>query len=147
MRALAVPLLASCAVAWAVALLLGAFASPRAQAGGALTVVATTTQTADLVREVGGSRVRVRGLLPPNADPHEHEVTAGDVSALAAARLVVRSGGDVDRWLLDARDAARGDAPLLDLGRSARLHGDDPHWWQDPRNVLRAVPAIRAALT
>jgi ABC-type Zn uptake system ZnuABC Zn-binding protein ZnuA len=25
--------------------------------------------------------------------------------------------------------------------------GDDPHWWQDPRNAVRAIEAIRAELT
>src|SRR4051812_5370428 len=146
MRALAVPLLTACALAWGVALALGAFASPREPAGGTL-VVATTTQVADFVREVGGSRVRVRELLAANADPHEHEVTPGDVSALGGARLVVRSGLEVDGWLLDARSAARSTAPLVDLSRSVRLHRADPHWWQDPRNALRAVRTVSAALT
>ena len=27
-----------------------------------------------------------------------------------------------------------------------RIRGDDPHWWQDPRNGERAVAAIGAAL-
>src|SRR5207248_1220184 len=73
--------------------------------------------------------------------------TPGDVAALGRARVVVRSGGDVDAWLLDGGGASRSRAPVVDLSRSVRLHGDDPHWWQDPRNAVRAVEAVRAALT
>jgi zinc/manganese transport system substrate-binding protein/manganese/iron transport system substrate-binding protein len=35
-----------------------------------VTVVATTTQVADFVRNVGGRRVDVHQILHPNADPH-----------------------------------------------------------------------------
>ena len=147
MRALLLPLAAVCALAVGLALAVGVVAGSSSRADGRLTVVATTTQVADLVRQVGGDRVQVRGLLAPNANPHEHEVTPGDVTALGRAAVVVRSGGEVDHWLVDALDAAGGDARLVDLSRRVRLDGDDPHWWQDPRNAVRAVAAIRGALT
>ena len=109
-------------------------------------VVATTTQAAELVREVAADRVRVRGVLAPNSDPHDYEVRPGDVKALARASLVVRSGGDLDEWLAGAIDSAGADAPVLDLLETAGPEGGDPHWWQDPRRAERAVEAIGAAL-
>jgi zinc/manganese transport system substrate-binding protein len=134
---------ALCALAWALALGVGACASGRgAGATGRLEVVATTPQVGDLVRAVGGERVRLTQLLARNADPHEHELRPSDAEALARARVAVRSGGDVDTW---ARDAP-GRAPLALLDHVAR-RGDDPHWWQNPRNAIRAVAAIRDALT
>jgi zinc/manganese transport system substrate-binding protein len=118
--------------------------------GGTLTVVATTTQAADLVRDVGGPRVRVVGLLAPNADPHGYEVRPDDVKALVDAALVVRSGGDVDGWLQSAVEASGTDAPTVTLLRAARVRRVDghvdPHGWQDPRNGIRAAAALRAAL-
>ena len=39
--------------------------------GSELTVVATTTQVADFVGNVGGERVDVHGILGTNADPHD----------------------------------------------------------------------------
>lgn len=113
-------------------------------AGGRVRVVATTTQTADLVRNVGGDLVSVRGLLAPNADPHEYEVRPHDVRALADADLVVRSGGEVDAWLDQAIDASGTDAPVVTLGAGGAT--SDPHWWQDPRQAERAVGEIRDAL-
>ncbi len=148
MRSLLPSLLVACALAWGVAFALGAAGERRSAAtgGGRLDVVATTTQAADLVRQVGGAGVRVTGLLPANAEPHDHEVSPGDVTALARAGVVVRSGGEVDHWLEDAIGAARGHGPVLDLSRHVRLRGEDPHWWQDPRNAVRAVGAIGDAL-
>jgi ABC-type Zn uptake system ZnuABC Zn-binding protein ZnuA len=115
-------------------------------AAGRLTVVATTTQAADLVRNVGGDDVEVIGLLAANADPHEYEVRPRDTQALADADLVVRSGGEADEWLDEAIEGAGADAPVLTLIDHVRRTGDDPHWWQDPRNAVRAVGAIERAL-
>jgi ABC-type Zn uptake system ZnuABC Zn-binding protein ZnuA len=122
---------------------------------GALAVTATTTQVADLVRNVGGRQVDVHQILEPNTDPHEYEVRPGDVKAVADSKLVIASGGDVDAWLADATDAAAAQDRVVELidhvrtrtGREAGQHGDlDPHWWQDPRNGVRAVAAVRDAL-
>ena len=110
-------------------------------------MVATTTQVADLVRQVGGSRVSVDGMLRPGGDPHDYEPRPSDVAAVAKADLVFRSGGEVDGWLGDVIDDAGGNAQVVSLLDSVDRIGDDPHWWQDPRNAERAVETIRARLT
>jgi ABC-type Zn uptake system ZnuABC Zn-binding protein ZnuA len=115
--------------------------------GDRLTVVATTTQAADLARQVGGSRVNVEGMLRPGGDPHDYEPRPSDVGAVADAAVVVRSGGEVDDWLKDVIDNAGGDADVVNLIDSVRPLDDDPHWWQDASNGVRAVDAIRAALS
>ena len=115
--------------------------------GSGRTVVATTTQVADLVREVGGGRVSVDGMLRPGGDPHEYEPRPSDVAAVARADVVFRSGGEVDGWLGDVIDDAGGDAQVVSLIDSVDRMDDDPHWWQDPRNAERAVETIRARLT
>jgi zinc/manganese transport system substrate-binding protein/manganese/iron transport system substrate-binding protein len=104
---------------------------------GRKVVVATTTQAADLVRNVAANDVEVVGLLSPNADPHDYEIRPHDLEALAEADLIVRSGGDVDEWVLEAGS----DAPVVTL-----MQGDDPHWWQDPRNAIAAVGVLEREL-
>ena len=111
--------------------------------GGAPTVVATTTQGADLAQQIAGSRAEVSSLLKPNSDPHTYEPRAGDVKALARADLVVRSGGEIDDWLEEAQAGAGSDAPVVTLGEHTSR---EPHWWQDPRAALRAVPLLRDGL-
>jgi ABC-type Zn uptake system ZnuABC Zn-binding protein ZnuA len=129
-----------------------------------LTVVATTTQAADLAR-VGGADVEVVGLLAPNADPHEYEVRPRDLQALTDADLIVRSGGDLDEWLADAIEGSGSEAPVVTLidkvhtiegehgheeeehaGEEEEEHEIDPHWWQDPRNAIVAVAEIERGL-
>ena len=117
-----------------------------AKADGRITVVATTTQVADLARNVAGAHARVIGILAPNADPHEYELRPHDVTAVADADLVLRSGGDVDEWLDDAIDGSGTDAPVVTLGDEVGLVGDDPHWWQDPRRAEIAAAEIGRAL-
>jgi zinc/manganese transport system substrate-binding protein len=118
--------------------------------GGQANVVATTTIAGDLVRNVGGERVEVDTLVPAGADPHGHEPRPSDAVALAEAQLVVKSGGDLDEWLDELIENAGGDAAevtLIDSVRTIDADGEiDPHWWQDPRNAILAVEAIRDAL-
>ena len=74
-------------------------------------VVATTTQMADLARNVAGSRTEVGGILTPNADPHGYEPRPHEPLHVAGAGLVpVRVGvGREDPRNLDPRasDVAR----------------------------------------
>jgi ABC-type Zn uptake system ZnuABC Zn-binding protein ZnuA len=118
-----------------------------AASDGRRTVAATTTQVADLVRQVGGDRVRVEALLDAGGDPHDYEPRPSDVAAVADAELVFRSGGEVDAWLDDVIESAGGGAAVVTLIDSARRLDDDPHWWQDPTNAVRAVATIRAQLS
>jgi len=115
--------------------------------GDGRTVVATTTQVAGLVRQVGGERISVDGMLHPGGDPHDFEPRPSDVAAVAKADLVFRSGGEVDEWLGDVISGAGGDAEVVSLIDSVKRLDDDPHWWQDPLNAARAVEAIRSRLT
>jgi zinc/manganese transport system substrate-binding protein len=118
--------------------------------GDRLTAVATTTQVADLTRNVGGDLVEVDAILESGADPHDYEPRPSDVAALADASLVIRSGGDVDEWLGDLIESSGSDGEVVDLIGSVETVGEgsetDPHWWQDPRNAILAVEAIRDAL-
>ena len=117
-----------------------------AAADGRLAVVATTTQVGDLVRNVGGRAVDVHQILAPNTDPHEYEVRPRDVEAVSRATLIFSSGGDVDKWLAGAVRSAGSNARVVVLIDSVRRIGDDPHWWQDPRNFELATVAVRDAL-
>jgi ABC-type Zn uptake system ZnuABC Zn-binding protein ZnuA len=117
--------------------------------GGPIVAV-TTTQLGDFAREVVGTRASVRQILEPNSDPHAYEPRPSDLRAVTGAKVVVRSGGDLDKWLDDIlRNAGSGarQITIIDALRTRRLDGAvDPHWWQDPRNAVIAVQRIRDAL-
>jgi zinc/manganese transport system substrate-binding protein/manganese/iron transport system substrate-binding protein len=100
------------------------------------TIVATTTQAADIARNAAARDVR--GLIPPGADPHDHELRPEDLEALAEADVVVRSGGELDDWLDEAIESSGFDGALVNL----MPEGGDPHWWHDPRAAVEAAASI-----
>jgi ABC-type Zn uptake system ZnuABC Zn-binding protein ZnuA/ABC-type Mn2+/Zn2+ transport system permease subunit len=110
-----------------------------------LRVVATTTQLADLARQVGGPAVEVAQLMQPNSDPHDYEPRPDDVLAVGRADLVLRSGGEVDEWLTGVLDNAGGSPVVVDAGGGRPHAPDEAHWWHDPRNAAYAVGRIEQA--
>src|SRR5919107_1664974 len=125
--------------------------------GGRPTVVATTTQLADVAREVGGDAVDVHQILQPNTDPHEYEPRPSDVTATAGAKLVLESGDGLDSWMEKVVSESGTDATVVDVSSHlpATVAGEtsgpeasryDPHWWHDPVDAGAAVREIRDAM-
>ena len=141
---------------------------PSALDGPPVRVVASSTDAASLVREIGGDRVVVFCLSQGQEDPHTIEVKPGFVRELSEAGLFVQIGlGLENAWLKDllARVANTnlhpGGRANLNLGRGVRtLEGvegsgvpgtfheeGNPHYLLDPLEGLRAARMIRDQLT
>ena len=149
-------------VATAAAAVVAVFAVTGCAASGSdsgkLSVVATTTQIGDFVREVGGSKIDVAQILVPNTDPHDYEPRPDDVTRTAEAKLVFENGDNLDAWMSKVISDSGSDATVADLGTSVPVKrpGEssgpeasqyDPHWWHDPRNAEAAVNEIAAKLS
>ena len=139
-----------------------------APAWAAVNVVATTTDLAALVREVGGNLVTVESIVPAGVDPEAFEPRPGDLAKLRRADLLVRVGLGYDYWLDalvrqigDKRLMRGGEAnldasagiPLLEIrGQSVvneggHAHGvANPHYWLDPDNAITVTASIAEAL-
>ncbi len=121
-----------------------------------LAVVATTSDLRNLTEAVGGDRVAVTSLVPPNFDPEEYQPRPQDLTRLKGTRLVVRGGLAFDLWfdrlLAQAGgavqrggpgyvDASYAIAPLEVRGVTVgpgdgHAHGSgNPHYWLDPKNA------------
>ena len=101
-------------------------------AGKPIQVVATTNFVADWVREVGGDRVEVFGLLPPGGDPHSFQPGARDVARVADAEVVFTVGLELEAlWLEDLLYSASSDesriVPLGDFVDPMEFAGADMH--------------------
>lgn len=111
------------------AFLAGCSSGDDSGAGSDRTVraIATTTQIADIVREVGGDQVEVTQLLQPNTDPHDYEPRPSDVEAFPDAEVVFMNGGHLDDWVEELIDDSGSEARVVDLGASVpvRLEGGD----------------------
>lgn len=121
-----------------------------------LQLVATTAMVADALREVGGERVEVQGLMGPGVDPHLYRQTRRDVTAMTRADAVFWNGLNLEAQLRNflSRLAAR--KPVFAVGEAVpaeqRLADEaypdqpDPHVWMDPGRWRWVVEGIRDAL-
>jgi ABC-type Zn uptake system ZnuABC Zn-binding protein ZnuA len=120
-------------------------------------VVTTTTDLRSLTEAVGGERVAVVSLVPPNMDAEDYQPKPQDVLRLKNARMLVRVGLDYDLWadrlLAQAGkpEISRGGAGYVDASFAIAVlelrgmsvgpgdghaHGSgNPHYWLDPKNA------------
>jgi manganese/zinc/iron transport system substrate-binding protein len=111
----------------------------------------------DIVREVGGERVAVSGLMGPGVDPHLYKPTAGDVRLLEDADLIFYNGLHLEGRMSELFEKmAAGGTPTVAVTRDiqpARLRRSeqypdqsDPHVWFDVRLWQEAVRTVAAEL-
>ena len=124
--------------------------SRPAQGGPPLTVLGTENFYADLLSQVGGSRVQVTSFLnDPNADPHEFESSPQDAAIVADARLVIVNGLGYDAFMDRLLGAApNADRVVIDVQQLLGL-GDDVnvHIRYDPATMPKVAAAAADALT
>ena len=117
-------------------------------------VVATTIQITALTRQVGGDKIDLTGLIPAGADAHEFEPTAGDLTKIEDADVILKNGIGLDDWLDDTL-SANNDADVVTVTEGISLRKgeeegelvDDPHVWHDPDNDKITVDNIVSALS
>jgi ABC-type Zn uptake system ZnuABC Zn-binding protein ZnuA len=121
--------------------------------GPDLKVVTTTTVFADIVQNVGGSRVAATSIIPPGVGPEDYEPKPDDAKKLADAKLIVSNGVGLDDFLDDLlASGTGGETPQLVLGAGIPIMTVDgeenPHFWLDPTLVKQYyLPAIASKLT
>lgn len=105
----------------------------------ALRVVATTTVLADLVRQVGGTKVDVQSLVPKGGEVHTFDPTPSDVVRIGEAQLVVLNGLGLDEWLAQLVTDAGSTAPVVELAEDldgveylAGEHEEEPGHSEQP---------------
>jgi len=117
--------------------------------GPPIKVVGTENFYADLLAQIGGSRVTVKSILDdPNADPHEFESSPGDAALVADARLVIVNGLGYDDFMQKLLGASSGDArTVIDVQQLLGLADDvNVHVWYDPTTMPRVAEAAAQAL-
>jgi zinc/manganese transport system substrate-binding protein len=137
---------------WLAALLATVIVGCHPVAADQVRVVASFSIIADLVKQVGGDRVVVSGLVGPNVEMHDFRPSPADARRLADAQLVVINGLGFEGWADRLiKVAAYQGARLVASNGIQALPGEgrhryDPHAWQDVANVKVYVTNIRDAL-
>jgi manganese/zinc/iron transport system substrate-binding protein len=123
---------------------------------GRVHVVATIGMITDVVKNVGGERVVVTGLMGPGVDPHLYKASEGDVRKLYRADIIfygglhleARMGEVLEEMGARTRVVAVTDAiPRDSLMASADYANQyDPHVWFDVRLWAFTVDRVASAL-
>lgn len=66
-----------------------------------LNIVTTTTMITDLVKNIGGDKVNVQGLMGSGVDPHLYKASEGDVSKLVNADIIFYNGLHLEGKLVE----------------------------------------------
>ncbi len=132
-------------------------APPDAPAGAKFRVVTTIGMITDIVKNVGGNRVEVIGLMGPGVDPHLYRASAGDVQKLNSASLIFYNGLHLESKIGDLLAKMSGDIKTVAVtdavDRSLLLtppeyEGQyDPHLWFNVTLWMKAVVKVRDALS
>lgn len=145
---------------------------PATAQAARLPVVASFSILGDMLAQIGGTRLEVRMIAGPDANPHGFQPRPSDVQAIGGARLVVRNGLGFDPWFDRLVRAAGYGGPVATATDSitprAMVHSHaghghdgagrrtshraeavrvpDPHCWQDLRLAQVYVRNLAEAL-
>ena len=144
---------------FALSVLAGSSLLPtQSSAAELLPVVASFSILGDLVKVVGGDRVKVTTLVGPDADAHTFEPKPLDAKAILQSRLFVINGLNFEPWAQKLAKSAnyKGQTLVASQGITPRSmppenghhHAEsDPHAWQDPSHVVLYVKNIAKSLS
>jgi manganese/zinc/iron transport system substrate-binding protein len=112
----------------------------KAKKSKKLQVVTTTTMITDLVKNIGGDKIDIQGLMGAGVDPHLYKASEGDVSKFFNADVIVYNGLHLEGKLEDVfekmRQQNKQTIAASDALDTATLIGSeyfasnyDPHIW------------------
>ena len=123
-----------------------------------LDVATTVAPISSIARNIGGDRIRLRGLIPDGTNSHTFEPAPSDAQTLAKADLIVVNGLHLEQPTLELADASkRPETPirqladdtitkeqwLFDFSFPASAGDPNPHLWMDPVYARRYAELLR----
>ncbi len=121
-------------------------------------VVVTTSQLADIARNVAGEFADISAMMGPGVDPHLYKATPRDVQDLQQADLILYHGMGLEGQLADVLERFATITPAVAVAEEALppqrlLAADtagtvmDPHAWMDASLFSLTAPVIAAHLS
>lgn len=129
-------------------------------AKGKIKVVASFYPFYEFVKEIAGTNIVLKSVIPFGFEPHDWEISPQKVSDLMEADMIIYSGIGFDAWLGDKQF---GNSTLVDVSKDLKLiridqdlsensrnderkYGYDSHIWLDPILVKNISKTISDAL-
>jgi ABC-type Zn uptake system ZnuABC Zn-binding protein ZnuA len=126
-----------------------------------LSVVTSVSPITSLAENIGGTKIRVEGLVPEGTNSHTYEPPVSDVRKLAEADMIIINGLQLEEPILELAQAnKKAGAIILQLGDMTidpELYKYDfsfpeaegrpnPHLWPEPFLALAYAEHIKDAL-
>ena len=123
-----------------------------------LRVVTTVSPITSIVENIGGSRIRLEGVVPEGVNSHTFEPTPSMAKLMAQADLIIFNGLFLEEPTLALAEANKGpETVILSLGDLAISREFDftfpetaghpnPHLWPDPNLGLRYAELVHDRL-
>ncbi|MCG9127209.1 zinc ABC transporter substrate-binding protein [Candidatus Poribacteria bacterium] len=119
-------------------------------------VVTTIGMITDIVRNVGGDKLEVIGMMGPGVDPHLYKPTLKDIERLKSASIIFYNGLHLESKMGDKLEQLSGNTkvvavseniPTNQLLKSPEFKGQyDPHIWFDINLWIKAVETVHDTL-
>lgn len=137
-----------------VLLLNGCIANSSATSASDIVVTTSISPLADLIKQVGGEKIKVINLVPAGTDPHEYEPKPSDVREVARSSIFFANGVGEELYLnkliqnagnSKLRTVVLSDGlPVLEKNDSSL---GNPHLWLDVQNAEYYVTKIQDELS
>ena len=117
-----------------------------------IAVVTTIYPVYDFVKNIAGDRVEIINLVPAGMEPHDFELSTGDMRLLEQADMFVYNGAGMEHFVERTLEALSNDRLLVveAAGNIATFSSEDghtdPHTWLSVKNAMAEATAIKEAL-
>lgn len=121
-----------------------------------LKVVSSFSILADIIKNVGQDRIRLKSIVGPNGDTHVYEPTPKDSLLIADADIIFINGLSFETWFNRLVEASGYKGPIVIASEGIAAHKmidpylsdkivPDPHVWGNVQHVMVWVKNIRDA--
>ncbi len=139
-----------------------AWADDLSKNDGKLKVVTSVAPISDIVRNIGGDRIALHGVIPDGTDSHTFEPKPSDAKVLSQADLILMNGMHLEEPTLKLAEANKkqgaeikllGDAAvaekdwMYDFSFPKEAGDPNPHVWMNPRIALRFAELTKTWLS
>jgi manganese/zinc/iron transport system substrate-binding protein len=132
-------------------------ASSGAAGGNKVKVTTTIGMITDIVKEVGGERVEVTGIMKAGVDPHLYKASEGDIRKLDQADIIFYNGLHLEGRMVEIFEKMAKEKPTVAVSKNIKESelraGDpqsgtqhDPHIWFNVRHWMTATETVRDEL-
>lgn len=117
-----------------------------------ISVVTTIYPMENFVKEIGGNYVEVINLVPAGMEPHDFELSTGDMKALEKSQMIVYNGSGMEHFMDKTLKAiSHKDKVIVEASKGILVRREedgeiDPHTWLSIENAKKECESICEAL-